>query len=68
MILTATPDIVGLISNVGFPIACCIAMFWLNNQMRTEHKKESENFTKVIEANTLALQQLSDKLEVKNAD
>ena len=29
-----------IISNVGFPIACCIAMFWFNNKNEERHIEE----------------------------
>ena len=29
-----------IISNVGFPIACCIAMFWVNNNNEKRHIEE----------------------------
>lgn len=29
-----------IISNVGFPIACCMAMFWLNNKNEERHTEE----------------------------
>lgn len=67
-------DIVSLISTVGFPIVCCIAMGWYVkyttdknreqiNEMNTQHKAEMDVLTAAINNNTLALQKLSDKLE-----
>lgn len=67
-------DIVSLISTVGFPIVCCIAMGWYVkyitdknreqiNEMNTQHKAEMDVLTDAINNNTLALQKLSDKLE-----
>lgn len=41
-----------LITNVGFPIACCIVLF-----------RQNAKFTETISANTDALNKLADKIE-----
>ena len=41
-----------LITNVGFPIACCIVLF-----------RQNSKFTETISANTDALNKLADKIE-----
>ena len=58
-----------LIQNVGFPIACVIAMFHFWNKEREDHKQEltsvTEALTSVMEAlnnNTLVLQSIRDHL------
>lgn len=67
-------DVIQLISTVGFPIVCCIAMGWYVkyttdksreqiDSMNAQHKAEMETVTEAINNNTLALQKLSDKLE-----
>ena len=55
-------EVVNLISNLGFPIACLVALFWLLNKQREEHKEESAKFTEAINNNTLAITKLVDKL------
>lgn len=55
-------EVVNLISNLGFPIACVVALFWLLNKQREEHKEESAKFTEAINNNTLAITKLVDKL------
>ena len=30
-----------LISNVGFPIACCVVLFWQNNKLRDSLDKNT---------------------------
>lgn len=37
-----------IISNVGFPIACCIAMFWLNNKNEERHIEEVSTLKEAI--------------------
>ena len=51
-----------LIGSLGFPIACVIAMFWMWNKEREDHKTEMQEVTKAIENNTLALTTLVAKL------
>ena len=46
------------ISNLGFPIACVIAMFWMMNKEREDHKEEMEKVTEALNNNTLALTEL----------
>ena len=51
-----------LIGSLGFPIACVIAMFYMWNKEREDHKSEMQEVTKAIENNTLALTALAAKL------
>lgn len=44
-----------LIANMGFPIACVIAMFWSWNKEREDHKQELEQITTALNNNTQAL-------------
>lgn len=37
-----------IISNVGFPIACCIAMFWLNNKSEERQIEEVNSLKDAI--------------------
>lgn len=48
-------DVVNIISNVGFPIAMCLLMFW-NNQKTSE----------AINNNTIAITKLEEKLDSMN--
>lgn len=52
-----------IISNLGFPIACVIAMFWMLNKERDAHKAETAELSKAIENNTQVMTQVLDKLE-----
>ena len=52
-----------IISNLGFPIACVIAMFWMLNKERDAHKADTAELTKAIENNTQVMTQVLDKLE-----
>lgn len=63
-----TNAIVQLISSLGFPIACCIAMFWQNNRLNERHKEETTKLNEAINNNTIALNHLIDKIGGSNND
>ena len=52
-----------IISNLGFPIACVVAMFSMLNKERDAHKAETAELSKAIENNTNVMTQVLDKLE-----
>lgn len=58
--------IVQLIGSLGFPIVCCIALFWRMIKSDENHKTEIERLTDALNNNTLVLQQLSDLLRGKS--
>ncbi len=51
-----------IISNVGFPIACVIAMFYMWNKEREAHKEETDRLAEAINNNTVVMQQVLNKL------
>ena len=57
--------VINLIKDLGFPIAVCIAMFWLNNKQVEQHKEEMSKVTEALNNNTLALTELRDRLDKK---
>lgn len=60
--------IVQAVSSLGFPIACCIAMFWQNNKLNEVHKAEVSKLNEAINNNTIALNHIIDKLGGTNND
>lgn len=58
--------IVQLIGSLGFPIVCCIALFWRMIKSDENHKVEIDKLTDALNNNTLVLQQLSDLLRGKS--
>lgn len=58
-------NVINLIKDLGFPIAVCIAMFWLNNKQVEQHKEEMTKVTDALNNNTLALTELRDRLDKK---
>lgn len=61
-------DFVSLISNVGFPIASCIAMgVFVVKQLEKQNDTVNE-LTKVVQENTNAILKLTDKLATDNKE
>ena len=56
-------SILEIISSVGFPIACCVAMFLQQNKITENHKKEMLEMKSAIDNNTIALTMLIEKLK-----
>lgn len=50
------------VSTVGFPIVVSIAMFYQNNTLSTNYQQITKGLQDKIEANTLVMQQLINKL------
>lgn len=55
-----------LIGSLGFPIACVIAMFYMWNKEREDHKAEIEQVRTALENNTLALTKIEEILRHAN--
>lgn len=53
-----------LISNVGFPIVCVIALFWRMMKEEEAHKAEAETWANVLRENTTALTELKEVVSV----
>ncbi len=51
-----------LIGSLGFPIACVIAMFWMWNKEREDHKQEISKVTEALNNNTQALIKIEEIL------
>lgn len=55
-------DFVQIISNVGFPIACCVFLY-IHLQKQTEaHHEEMNILSEAINNNTAAINQLRERL------
>lgn len=55
-----------LIGSLGFPIACVIAMFYMWNKEREDHKTEMEKVTQALNNNTTALIKIEELLRNGN--
>ena len=56
--------VTNLVSNVGFPIACVVAMFYMQNKEREAHKAESAAWVEALNRNTDVMQKVLEKLGV----
>ena len=55
--------IIQTINSCGFPIACVIAMFFMWNKEREEHKEEMTKCVEAINNNTRVIEQLSERMK-----
>lgn len=55
--------IASLISQVGFPIACCCVMFYSLTREQDNHKQEMTAMVEAVNNNTIALTKLAEKIE-----
>ena len=55
-------EIVSVVSNVGFPIACVIVMFMQMEKERESHKQESEKWVEAINNNTKVMEKVLEKV------
>lgn len=51
-------EVTSLISNVGFPIAVCVALFYSMMKQEDKHKDETDKLSATVEANTKVLTEL----------
>lgn len=49
---------VQVISNLGFPIVCCIAMAWYVKYMSDKHQGEIDSLKETIDSNTQVITEL----------
>lgn len=56
-------SLIDMISNVGFPIAVVVYMFWRDREQTKAHKEETDGFVTAIENNTIALTKLMERME-----
>lgn len=55
-----------LIGTLGFPIACVIAMFYMWNKEREDHKQEMQKMTDALNNNTQALIKIEELIKNGN--
>lgn len=54
--------LVQIVSNLGFPIAMCGALFWYINKQTELHKEEMHELKQSIDNNTLICTKLYERL------
>ena len=50
--------IISLISNVGFPVAVCIALFYYMEKQNERHENETDKLNETVQSNTKVLTEL----------
>jgi hypothetical protein len=55
-------DFANLISTMGFPIACTVAMFYLLEKERDAHREETRQMTEAISNNTKIMERVLEIL------
>jgi FtsZ-binding cell division protein ZapB len=58
-------EVVELINSVGFPIAMCIALFYMNNGALKTQQQTLTEIQQVVKGNTAALENLTDHIKDK---
>lgn len=51
-------EIISLISNVGFPAAVCIALFFYMEKQNERHQDETDKLNETVQSNTKVLTEL----------
>lgn len=51
-------EIVSLVSNVGFPVAVCIALFFYMEKQNERHQQETDKLNETVQSNTKVLTEL----------
>ena len=52
-----------LVGSLGFPIVMCGALFWRMVKSDEQHKEEMDKLSVALNNNTIAITNLSDKLD-----
>ena len=55
-------NVVEIIRDLGFPIACVVALFWQNTRLNDQHKQEMQAMTDALNNNTQVLISLKEKI------
>lgn len=51
-------EIVSIVSNVGFPVAVCIALFFYMEKQNERHQNETDKLNETVQSNTKVLTEL----------
>lgn len=55
-------NIVQIVTQLGFPIAMCLLLFWLVMKKDEAHREEMNKMSEAVNNNTIVMQKLIDKL------
>ena len=62
------PDLLTAISTIGFPIVCCLLLFWYLREETNAHKEEMTELKNVISENNTILASLKQLIEDRLED
>lgn len=51
-------SVIQLVSNVGFPVAVCIALFFYMERQNERHQQETDKLNETVQSNTKVLTEL----------
>ena len=51
------------VNQYGFPVVCCVVLFYLNYRQQQQHKDESIKWTEALNNNTKVMERLVERLE-----
>ena len=51
-------SVIQLVSNVGFPVAVCIALFFYMEKQNERHQQETDRLNETVQSNTKVLTEL----------
>ena len=54
--------VIQLVTTLGFPIVCCVALFWRMIKSDEQHKMEMDKLSEALNNNTLAINKLNERL------
>lgn len=52
-------DVTNIISNVGFPVAMCLLLFYYMERQNERHKQETDKLNETLQGNTNVLTELT---------
>ena len=55
-------EVIQIIRELRFPIACVVALFWQNNHLQEQHREDLNKVTEAINNNTQATNALKDRI------
>lgn len=55
-------NVIEIIRDLGFPIACVVALFWQNTRLNDQHKEEMNKMVEAVNNNTQVLTALKEKI------
>lgn len=55
-------NVIQIVTQLGFPIAMCLLLFWYVTKKDESHREEMNKMAEAVNNNTIVMQRLLDKL------